>query len=351
MARPHESCALTQASLYPNRNIPPRPSSDSEAIRNRFLSSALRLVWGKHYFYRSPARFARLAWDFANNIGRQSQILSLLGAPVFASVIRQDPIFLFKYLTRDYLARGLSSRARAESFLRHYRRLRDVLPRPVLSGILHSRVVLLEKESDDHVFQVRLGRAHEELKEGELVLALEVDGKPTYILQFTIAPGWVVQSQAPEVFLISRLQGMKGCYSEVRLASKAFYEVAPPALLLAALHGFAQIFGVEEMAGIAASSQLCYSSEDAQMFKAAYDDYWLELGATRTSDSFFACPMPPPEKSLDGIKNGHKSRTRKKREFKRRIAEEVFHRLLGTEPELLRSAVDEAGLVGQLFGK
>ena len=88
------------------------------------------------------------------------------------------------------------------------------------------------------------------------------------------------------------------------------------------------------------------------MFKAAYDDYWLRTGRhANLTDSFFACPMPPPEKSLDGIKNGHKSRTRKKREFKRRIAEEVFHRLLGTEPELLRSAVDEAGLVGQLFGK
>ena len=350
MARSHESCALAQASLYPNLKIRPRPSSDAGPIPRWFLSSSLRLVLGKHSFYRSPVRFARLAWDLVNNIVRQSQIVRLLGAPVFASVVRHDPIFLFKYLTRDYLARGLSTRARAESFLRHYRRLRDVLPKPVLSRILHSHIILLEKESDGHVFQVRLGRAREELKEGELVLALEVDGNTTFILQFTIAPGWVVQSQAPEVFMVSRLQGMKGCYGEVRLASKAFLEVAPPALLLAALHGFAQVFGVEEMAGIAAASQLCYSSDDAQLFQAAYDDYWTELGATRTSDRFFASPIPPPEKSLDGIKNGHKSRTRKKREFKKKIAEDVFHRLLGTQPDLLRSAVDDTELAKQSLG-
>lgn len=344
MANSHESCALAQTSLHPNRKNPP---PDSEAVRNWFLSSLLRLVWGRHRFYRSPVRFAQLAWNFGTNIGRQSQILRLLSTPVYARVLRQEPIFLFKYLTRDYLARGLSTRARAESFLRHYWRLRDVLPRVVLSRILQNHLVLLEKESDDHVLRVRLGRAREELKEGELVLALEVDGKAIFILQFTIAPGWVVQSEAPEVFLVSRLQGMRGCYSEVRLASKAFHEVAPPALLLAVLHGFAQVFGIEEMAGIAAESQLCYSSEDAQLFKAAYDNYWLELGARKVSAHFFASPIPPPEKSLDGIKNGHKSRTRKKREFKRRIAEQVFHRLLGTKPDLLRSAVDEAELVAQ----
>ena len=138
MARPHESCALTQASLYPNRKIPPRPSSDSEAIPEPVPVFGITVGLGEALLYRSVGSSSH-AWHgtSANNIGRQSQILSLLGAPVFASVIRQDPIFLFKYLTRDYLARGLSSRARAESFLRHYRRLRDVLPGPVLSGILH----------------------------------------------------------------------------------------------------------------------------------------------------------------------------------------------------------------------
>lgn len=349
MARPHESCVLAQTPTHPNHGM--TRSSGLEAMVNRFLSSPLRLIWQRHYFYSSPVRFAQLAGQFVTNIGCQLQIFAMLRAPVFARVLRVDPIFPFKYLTRNYLGRGLTARERAAGFIRHYQRLHALFSTPVLSRIFHSDMTLLERESDGHVLRVRMERVREEVKEGELVLALEVDGKTVFILQFTIVPGWVVQSEASDVFLVSRLQGMKGCYSEVRLASKAFHEVAPPALLLAVLHGIAQVFGVEEMAGIAAANQLCYSSDDAQLFQAAYDDYWLELGATRTSDRFFASPIPPHEKSLDGIKNGHKSRTRKKREFKRKIAEEVFHRLLGTEPELVRSAVDEAELVGHSLGK
>jgi hypothetical protein len=41
-----------------------------------------------------------------------------------------------------------------------------------------------------------------------------------------------------------------------------------------------------------------------------------------TSD-FFRGPLPLPVKALDRIKNGHKSRTQKKRAFKLQIAEEV----------------------------
>lgn len=346
MAIPHESCALAQAPPHKNREMLGL-SWGLSAVTNWLPSSSLRLVWQKHHFYRSPVRFAQLAWNFVTNFGSQLQILRLLHARVFARVVRVDPIFPFKYLTRHYLGRGLTARERAAGFIRHYQRLHDLFPELVLLQILHRDMTLLEKESDGHLLRVRMERAREEVKEGELVLALEVDGRTTFILQFTIVPGWVVQSEAPDVFLVSRLQGMKGCYNEVRLASKAFSEVAPPALLLAVLHGFAQVLSIDEMAGISAENQRCYLKGDAHLFQAAYDDYWTELGARKISARFFSGPIPPPEKSLDGIKNGHKSRTRKKREFKRKLAEEVFHRLLGTEPELLRSAVDETELAEQ----
>jgi uncharacterized protein VirK/YbjX len=329
---------------YQNREAFSGLASGSDAVANWFASSSLKLVWQKHHFYSSPGRFAHLVWNFLTNIRSQFEIFRLLGAPIFKSVVRLDPIFPFKYLTRDYLGRGLSTKECAACFIRHYRRLHDVIPAPTLAQILHRNVTLLEKEVDGRLFRIRASRARDEVNEGELVLALDVDGKKTYILQFTIVPGWVVQSEAPEVFLVSRLQGMKGCYGEVRLASKAFLEVAPPALLLAALHGFAQVFGVEEMAGISAESQFCYLKGDSQLFQSAYDDYWTELGAKKISARFFASPIPPQEKSIEGIKNGHKSRTRKKREFKKQVAEQIFHQLLGTEPDLLRSAVDSAQL-------
>lgn len=177
------------------------------------------------------------------------------------------------------------------------------------------------------------------------MLVLRVDGVDIYYLQFTIVPGRIVKSDAADVVMISRVQGMKGCYDEVRAATKAFRDIAPPALLLAVLHGVAQVCGIDQMAGVSAASQFCFDEESAESFRGAYDNFWLELGAEKTSPTFFVSPIPPKDKSLDNIKNGHKARTRKKRELKKQIADGVFHLLLGTRPDQMPSAVAEEELV------
>jgi uncharacterized protein len=311
-----------------------RPHSHAVAGENAVLNPPTRLEGHGHRFYQSPVRFFALLWAFFTNIPRQFEILRVLRLPAFARLARADRILPFKYLTRDYLMRGLPVRERAAAFVHHYRRISTAFPPEILQQILDSEVALLEKAENGHRASVQLGFARTQVREGELALSLKVDGVTVYVLQFTIVPGWVVNSRAAEVFLVSRLQGIKGCYPQVYLATKAFSDVAPPALLLALLHGIAQACSINEMAGVSAKSQFSYMASAADSFHAAYDQYWLELGATRISASFYACPIPPDEKSLDGIKNGHKSRTRKKREFKRRIAQDAYLLLQGWIPQL-----------------
>jgi uncharacterized protein VirK/YbjX len=267
-----------------------------------------------------------LPWAFSANIRQQFEIFRTLALPPFATLVRRQPILPFKYLTRGYLALGLSPAERAASLAHHYRSLHAIFPPPVLSRILHQEVTLIEEQIGSNLLSVRLGVAREvdrEWKEGELTLILYVDGARVYILQFTIVPGWVVKSGAPDVMLISRLQGIRGGYKQVRLATKAFIEVAPPALLLAALQGIARVGGIDQLAGVFAIGQFSYLPAYAETFRAIYDDFWIEQGAQKISAIFYASPIPPQEKSLDTITNGHKSRTRKKRAFKQRIAEHV----------------------------
>jgi uncharacterized protein VirK/YbjX len=118
--------------------------------------------------------------------------------------------FPFKHLTRGYLVRGLSSTERAASFAHHYRRMNAIFPSSILRKILYKDFTLLKKQVNDHLYSVRFGLARKEVREGELALALVVDGVTVYILQFTIVPGWVVKSSAADVLLVSRLQGVKG---------------------------------------------------------------------------------------------------------------------------------------------
>jgi uncharacterized protein VirK/YbjX len=121
---------------------------------------------------------------------------------------------------------------------------------------------------------------------------------------------------------------VKGHESEVRLATKSLLEVAPPALLVAALQGIAAALGINLMAGTSAIGQSSYLEKHSSLFQEAYDDFFATLGASKNSAGFFCSPLPLEEKPLLLIPKGHKIRARKKREFKRQVADSVAQALL-----------------------
>jgi uncharacterized protein VirK/YbjX len=166
-------------------------------------------------------------------------------------------------------------------------------------------------------------------KEGELALKLLVDRNVVFVLACTIVPGQVVGSTATHAVLISRLQGVKGCYDEITLATRAFREVAPAALLVAALRGVAEACEVTALAGVCAERQVNYSDELSAAFARTYDDFFSELGAARNPAGFYLSPLPLEEKPLALIKKGHKKRTKEKRAFKQQVATGICARILG----------------------
>jgi uncharacterized protein VirK/YbjX len=286
------------------------------------------------------------------SMGSCIQVLRLIRLPVFAEVARTNPTFTFKYLTRDYLARGLTATERAACFLHHYQRLRATMPDGLLRQILQSDVVLHEIRESGHCFAVKLSLSRPIYKEGELCLKLHVDGDIVFDLSFTIVPGWVVNSEVADTLLITRLQGVKGYYDPISRATKTLHDVAPSALLLAALQGVACALGVGEIAGVNATRQTCYTSEFEAAFKADYDDFFANLGMARNASGFFLSTVPIEDKPLAVIKRGHKLRTKEKRAFKRQITEDVS-RLLGerlsaknTEPSRAGHAAPIAAVLG-----
>jgi uncharacterized protein VirK/YbjX len=177
-------------------------------------------------------------------------------------------------------------------------------------------------------------------KEGEMSVKLLVDGEIVFVLSFAIVPGWVIKSEAAEVLLITQIQGRRGAYREIHLATKALHDVAPAALLLAAVQGIANAFGIAQLAGVSAVRQSCFTPECAAAFKGAYDDFFAVLGMTRNAAGFFLSPVPIEEKSLACIKPGHKLRTRQKRAFKQQI--QLACAGFFEELERVRSILDNA---------
>jgi hypothetical protein len=297
-----------------------------EDRKNKFFASILSLAARKYYW--APARLARIALGLATNIPKQLQIFHALAASAYSDTIKKDPRFPFRYLGEDYLARGLSYFRRASCFVHHYKRLNELLPDRFLRRILDSDVTLSELSEGNNSFRIAMSMTKVLYQEGEMSINFEVDGAVGFVLSFTIVPGWVVEVDAPDVVLITRLQGMKGSRRQIFDATRTLHEIAPAALLVAALQGIASALNIQSMAGVCAVRQQSYNEIYSTAFKEAYDDFFTGLGATRTTESFFHSPIPLPEKPITSIKKGHKTRTRKKREFKQQLADNVYSVIL-----------------------
>jgi len=268
----------------------------------------------------SAALLGGVLWRGFTHIKTHREVLRfLLRFPPFTEFVFSNPSFTCKYLTQNYLVRGFTVAERATCFLYHYKRLLSALPDSLLSQTLREDVTIHAIPEGSNRYALTMGMSRPSYNEGELSLNLRVDGEIVYILSFTIVPGWMIKSQAAEILLITRLQGVKGAYPPISYATKTLHDVAPGALLFAALQAVADAFGIGEIAAVSGARQSYYCEDDAAAFKEAYDDFFTELGISKSATGFFHILLPFQEKPLAFIKQGHKIRTREKRAFKQQI--------------------------------
>ena len=303
--------------LYPINTEPKRQA----ATPGLFLGPLSHLALQKKTW--TPTLLAGVLWRAVSNIGRHRRVAEVLKFPEYAELAQGDPRFALKYLTHGYLARSLSVADRAACFTHHYQAMRRLLPTTFLSKILRRDITLVQIQEGETSYTITFGRSHTHDKEGELSLNLEVDGKMVFIMSFTIVPGKVVQSPFPEALFITRIQGVKGSYKEISRATKSLHDVAPGALLLSALQGMGEALGICSLACISGKDQNSYCEEWDRSFHTAYDHFFAELGVELNSAGFFVASIPIKEKPLLLVKQGHKLRTRDKREFKREISDKV----------------------------
>jgi hypothetical protein len=265
----------------------------------------------------------------------QFRVFGLLRIGAIAPFVCANPRFLFKHLPPKYLIRGLPGPTRTACFLHHYRRLHLALSDRLMRRVLQEDVPVFAMNEGGHLFAITMGRSRQiddsrhVDHEGELSLNLLVDGTHVFVLSFTLVPGWVVEMQAADVLMITRIQGALGVFPMISLASKAMHGIPAEMLLMAALQGVGEAFGVRSMAGVSAFRHLCYDAEDEAIFKKSYDEFFARIGALRNQAGFYEAQFPLPEKSMSLVKRGQKTRSRARRAFKMRVAMEAFKSLGG----------------------
>ena len=268
----------------------------------------------------SATRLCVWIWNAYTHIREVREVLALLARfTLYSEMLQSNPRFGYKFLAGNYLVRGFSISECASCFIHHYRRLRELLSGRLLRQILQDEVTLHAFPGGGDRFTLTMGLSRPYDNEGELTLRLRVGGDIVFVLSFTVVPGWVIESQAAEALLITRLQGIKGRYDQISEATKAMYDVAPSQLLLAALQGVADAFDIRAIAAIPADRQTSYKKDAASTFKESYDDLFSGLGLSQSATGFFSSAVPIGQKPLASIKRGHKLRTKEKRAFKQHV--------------------------------
>ncbi len=224
---------------------------------------------------------------------------------------------------REYLAANFTNETRYACFVHHYDYLSETVSNAALKMLLRNGVTVYESCPAAVSYSVRLVSPFRGAYEGELSLQFLADDQSMFVTAFSIVPGPVVGLEDERVILVTRMQGQSRSPTAIRLAAKENSDVAPQAILFAALQGIARAIGVERIAGVQATNLVAYEADKAAILEKAYDEFYASVGASGPHNGFYVWSASTPEKPLSQVKPGHRLRTKAKRAFKAMVAKRV----------------------------
>jgi uncharacterized protein VirK/YbjX len=272
--------------------------------------------------WRTVVRRARKGAALLIDPWTHLQVARVFGRREVRPILLVAPWMTFKYLT-EYLKTGLSRKQRASILVHHYTLLSSRAHGTFFRTITDGRVELWKEPIGDHTYRMLLTFPSETHAEGDLALVFRADATDIYTLSFTFGPGTIAGLRASNVMYIARVQGKGGALELIRNSTRECLDISPPALLLAAAEGIAAELKLEHMVGIGATTQLSGDDTRPGGLITAYDEFWTALGGQRLQGDMFHLTVPLAEKPLTSIKRCHRSRVRRKRAFKKLVAERV----------------------------
>lgn len=315
-------------SVLPVSEPPPTtPEQRSGAGIGLSLSGLKRDLFTKDFagMIHGLCRLAQVAWYRKDH----QRLLNVLKAKHTLAIWQQVPRTAYRY-TLPYLSANFKRATRLESLISHYRFMNDRLGAAFCDGVVQGNLMLWSGEQQGHRFSVHVSGpcAVSGHREGELTFTLGMDGADLYKLSFSIVSADVLSQPsggAPRhrghTLYIGRVQGVVGTFEQIKVATKACLDIAPPDLLMAAVAGMADALGIEVIAGVGIEHSI--SSETIQQSSMSFDytAFWDRYHGTKTRDGHHLMALPFPEKPIQAIAAKHRKRTLLKREFKHQISQ------------------------------
>lgn len=271
------------------------------------------------------ARTAKAARIFARpqNWSTWYKVVRVLTTRETHAVVRAVPQIVLKHW-RPYLGSELTHSERAAILIDHYSFLPARLEKDFFRKIVDGQLPLWEHVVDSRTCRILLKFSPACHDEGDLTLHFELDGMAVYALSCSIGPGEVAGVTAEHAIFIGRIQGRRDGLGLIREATRLCTDIAPAALLLAAVEGLALSLGIEHIIGIGGSDQLKAPNVSRQDgLTHTYDDFWTASGGRQLVRNMYHLSVPLAEKPILEVKRHHRSRTLRKRTFRRGVTKNV----------------------------
>jgi len=235
------------------------------------------------------------------------------------------PVAIF--LQPNYLARTLTAPERLACHFHNTAYLCERFTPSALLALYGEGVELFSRAEGEVAASCRLAANRKAPNQGELSLSLVVGGEEVYALGFSFVPGPIFRAEETTVPLIARMQGAARSFEDIRLATKMFRDIAPQAVLFAALQGIAERLGVRHILGAPGRLQPSYSERNAEALKRNYDEFFEAVGAAPESGGFYVYDRALFVDILDHMPAKHRARTKAKRRLKAALAAEAAQAL------------------------
>lgn len=221
---------------------------------------------------------------------------------------------LFHHLGRRYyLAKNLRLRERVDFLLSHYRFEERFFDKRYKENVyLKGGLVLWEDKVGGVEFQMRLVLADRYAAEGDLCMALMVDGARLHAISFSWIPDDLVEPKVGMFIGLNQGRWQKEHEYQTKF-NVAYPHNSANFVCYSALQGLARAVGIRHIIAVSGKLQVCFCSDENRSFENAYDDFWKSVGGVLGVKHGFYLPVPWPKRDLSALPSKHRKRAATRR--------------------------------------
>jgi uncharacterized protein VirK/YbjX len=253
-------------------------------------------------------------WWFRKQLQRNQAVFD---DPVLHPILVEDPDHGRRVL-RPYLIRGLNADGRAQAVADHYGYLRGHLSDSAVHAIYLQGVVLAQRDTPAGDLKLMLYAPTGLGREGELRMALELDGRTLHMFSMAVATPATLglpKDGKPVLWIGCN----KGPGSEpdipdlIKRVTKAMQGLRPKALMLHGAQALVAGWGLAGLYGVANEGTVFAGYVSLRdRIKADYDQFWQEYEGEAMTPYVYRLAVAPVAKDLASVASNKRAAAARK---------------------------------------